>query len=272
MIKLLAIDLDGTLLNSFHDISEQNKAAIKEAQLHGVKVIIATGRPEQLCKTIVKQLDMKDDIIMSNGGVIGHPFKKEKVLSRTLNQTIVKTVVDYCEDNNIIYLLYTAEAIISRPNFRVGFFENKNLDLPADERVVFKGIKSLEEVYGVSPNKILIVEENKNKLLTAKKFLDNMKDVSIVQSQSTFIDVSPKNVSKGTALQVYADYLKLDVSEVAAIGDQDNDVSMLNYAGLAIAMENATTDCLEAADEVTLSNNNNGVAYAINQFVLKGQN
>ena len=95
MIKLLAIDLDGTLLNSSHKISEENKLAIKKAQEQDVKVIIATGRPEQLCKTIVKELNIEDDIIMSNGGVIGHPFKSEKVLSRTLNKVIVKNVINY---------------------------------------------------------------------------------------------------------------------------------------------------------------------------------
>lgn len=272
MIKLLAIDLDGTLLNSFHEVSENNKRAIQKAQEHGVKVIIATGRPEQLCKTIVKQLQIKDDIIMSNGGVIGHPFKGETMLSRTLNEGIVKEVVDYCETNDTIYLIYTAQAIISKPNFRVGFFENRNKNLPPDERVVFKEIENIKDLYTVKPNKILIVEEDKKKLAEAKKHFFSMKNVSIVQSQSTFIDVSPSNVSKGTALKAYADYLGFDPSEVAAIGDQDNDVSMLRFAGTAIAMENASSSCLEVATHVTLSNNSHGVAYAINEFILEGQN
>jgi len=272
MIRLLAIDLDGTLLNSFHEISKENKQAIKKAQEQGVRVILATGRPEQLCKTIVKELDIKDDIIMSNGGVIGHPFKQEKVLSKTLNESIVKIVVDYCEANDIIYLLYTAGAIVSKPNFRVGFFENKNKNLPADEHVVFKGIDNIEDVYNIEPNKILVVEENEQKLLKAKVHFSAFDQISMVQSQATFIDVSPKNVSKGSALKAYAEYLKLEPSEVAAIGDQDNDVSMLEFAGTAVAMENATVDCLKVSNFVTLSNNAHGVAYAINEFILKGQN
>lgn len=272
MIRLLAIDLDGTLLNSFHEISEENKTAIRKAQEHGVKVIIATGRPEQLCKSIVKELSLKDDIIMSNGGVIGHPFKRDKVLSKTLNMKIVKTVVDYCETNDIIYLLYTAEAIISKPNFRVGFFENKNKNLPTDEHVIFKGIENLEDVYRTEPNKILVVEENSTKLSQAKEYFSTIDQISIVQSQTTFIDVSPRDVSKGFALKAYAEYLNLDPSEVAAMGDQDNDISMLKYAGTAIAMENASKGCMEVSNHVTLSNNAHGVAYAINEFVLKGQN
>lgn len=268
MIKLLAIDLDGTLLNSNHKISEENKQAIRKAQEQGVRVIIATGRPEQLCKTIVKQLNIKDDIIMSNGGVIGHPFKEDKVLSRTLDKKTVRIVIDYCNRNNIIYLIYTAEAIISKPNFRVGFFEDKNKNLPADEQVIFKSIKDIEDIYSVEPNKILIIEEKKQKLDQAKAFFMSMDQISIVQSQTTFIDVSPEKVSKGYALKAYAEYLKLDSSEVAAIGDHDNDVAMMEYAGTAIAMENATLDCLEAASHVTLSNNNNGVAHAIRTFII----
>ena len=240
MIKLLAIDLDGTLLNSFHEISAQNIQAIKEAQEQGIKVIIATGRPEQLCKTVVKQLDITDDIIVSNGGVIGHPFKKSSIYSKTLYEDIVRNVIEYCERNNIIHLIYTKEAIISKPNFRVDFFQNRNKDLPEDEHVIFKDVDEYEKIYNVKPNKILIVEENKKKFNEAKQYFKDMKDTSIVSSQTTFIDVSPKDVSKGTALEIYAKHLGLSQAEVAAIGDQDNDIAMLQYAGTAIAMENAT--------------------------------
>ena len=269
MIKLLAIDLDGTLLNSFHDISEKNMQAIKEAQDNGIKVIIATGRPEQLVKSIVKKLDIKDDIIVSNGGVIGHPFKKDSMFSKTLDETIVKTVVDYCEDRDIIYLIYTKSAIISRPNFRVDFFQNRNKDLPEDEHVIFEDISVVEDVYNTKPNKILIVEENQEKFLKAKEYFKTIDHTSVVSSQTTFIDVSPENVSKGKALELYAKHLGIHQDEVAAIGDQDNDISMLEYAGTAIAMENATLGCLEVANHVTLSNNNHGVAYAIKNILLK---
>jgi len=272
MIKLLAIDLDGTLLNSFHEISNQNKIAIKKAQEHGVKVIIATGRPEQLCKSFVKQLEIKDDIIMSNGGVIGHPFKSDSIMSKTLNESIMRSVIEYCEENNIIYLIYTKDAIISKQNFRVDFFENRNKNLPENERAVMKHLDEFENIYSLNPNKMLIVEENMKKRNLAMGYFQTIKDTSIVQSQTTFIDVSPKNVSKGKALKEYAEYLGINKAEVAAIGDQANDLAMLEYAGTAIAMENAIPECLKMATHITLSNNNHGVAYAINHFILKGQN
>lgn len=269
MIKLLAIDLDGTLLNSFHEISNQNIKAIQLAKEKGVSVIIATGRPGQLVKSIVKKLDITDNIIVSNGGVIGHPFKEHPLYSKTLSSDIVKKVVDYCELNNLIYLLYTKDAIISRPNFRVDFFQNRNKDLPEDEHVIFRDVDEFDNIYEVLPNKILIVEENKHKFKSAKEYFRSIENTSIVSSQTTFIDVSPINVSKGKTLEYYAKVMGIDKSEVAAIGDQDNDISMLEYAGTAIAMENATLGCLEVADYVTLSNNNHGVAYAIKEFILK---
>ena len=169
----------------------------------------------------------------------------------------------------MIYLIYTADAIISKPNSRVGFFKSKNEKLPLDEQVVFLDVDDVPDIYQVNPNKILIVEESKTKLHKAKLFFQNMNEISIVQSQTTFIDVSPENVSKGTALKLYAEHLGLNASEVAAIGDHDNDVAMLMYAGTAIAMENATLDCLEVANYVTLSNNANGVANAIYKYVLQ---
>ncbi len=272
MIKLLAIDLDGTLLNSFHEISNENKQAITRAQKHGIKVIIATGRPEQLCKTIVNQLGINDDIIMSNGGVIGHPYKLDTIMSKTLNESIMRSVIEYCEENNIIYLIYTKDAIISKPNFRVDFFENRNQHLPENERVIMKNLDEFDNIYSLKPNKILIVEENRKKRNVAMEYFKMIEDASIVQSQTTFIDVNPKNVTKGNALKEYAEYLGINQSEVAAIGDQANDLAMLEYAGTAIAMENAIPECLEIATHITLSNNNHGVAYAINHFILEGQN
>lgn len=268
MIQLLAIDLDGTLLNSFHEISKENIEAIKEAQLHGIKVIIATGRPGQLCKSIVRKLNIDDPIIMSNGGVISHPFHTESMYSKTLNETIVKSVVEYCETFDIIYLIYTKDAIISKPNFRVDFFQNRNKDLPEEEHVVFKDLSEYPNLFSVKPNKILIVEEDKLKFNNAKRYFENIEDTSIVSSQTTFIDVSPKNVSKGIALQFYANHLGLTADEVAAIGDQDNDISMLQFAGMSIAMENASPGCLEVANYTTFSNNNHGVAHAIKTYML----
>jgi len=269
MIKLLAIDLDGTLLNENLEISKENIGAINLLRDTGVKVIIATGRPEQLVKPYIDVLDMEDNLIMYNGSVIGHPFKKNREYSLVLDKSVSKEIIEFCEEFDCLYMCYTKEAIISKPNYRVDFFENRNKLLDEKDRCVFKDIRNIDEIVDNDINKILIIENDvsKNKKITS--FVKNFESLNVVQSQNGFIDVNPKEASKGKALAHYAKKLGIDQTEVAAIGDQDNDVSMLEYANVSIAMGNASDKAKGVADYMTLSNEENGVAVAIMKYILK---
>jgi Cof subfamily protein (haloacid dehalogenase superfamily) len=269
MIKLLAIDLDGTLLNENLEISSENVEAITLARKAGIKVIIATGRPEQLVKPYIEQLNMEDDLIMYNGSVIGHPFKEEKLYSKELSKESAREVIEFCEKHDYICMVYTKAAIISKPNYRVTFFEEKNKLLSDKNKCVFKDIRDIDEILSEEINKILLIEKDVNKYNIAKDFAKELKDCSVVQSQNGFIDINPMGASKGAALAFYSKKLGFKRHEIAAVGDQDNDVSMLEFAELSIAMGNASEGAVNAAKYHTLTNNENGVAIAIMKYLLK---
>ena len=266
MIKMIVSDMDGTLLNSDLVISEENLKAIEMVRKKGIRFCIATGRPEQLVKEYIEPLQMEDPMILYNGSVIGHPFKEHRLYDLKLKKSDIRKVIDYCESNQIIYMPYTKDKIISKPNFRVDFFMKRNEKLEEKNRCVFKDIRGMEEILKNDINKVLLIEKNEEKFLKAKEFVINLGRFEIASSQSGFIDINPEGASKGKALQILAKHFGYTMDEIVVFGDQDNDVSMLEVAGYGIAMRDASPKALKAADEIALSNNDSGVARWINSY------
>jgi len=269
MYKVAVFDLDGTLLNHDLEISSGNLDAIKKIRELGIKVVIATGRPEQLVKPYMDQLQYTDDLIMYNGSVIGHPFKEKRFFSKALDKKTVKEVIEYCEAFDILYMCYTKDMLISKPNFRVEFFEQRNLQLEEKNRSVFKDIGNKEDIYeNYEINKILIIEKDDIRFEQVLIRMNECKNVSIVSSQKGFIDINPLNTSKGDAVRRLTESMKVSKDEIIAFGDQDNDVSMLEYAGFSVAMANASAKAKAAADYITTSNDEDGVAFGLHEHIL----
>ena len=263
MIDAVFIDLDGTLLNEFHEITEANKLALKELKKRNIQYFIATGRPEQLVKKIVDELEYTKPLIMYNGSVIGHPFKTDRELSLHLDKVITDKIVDYCQKHNHMVMLYTQNAIFSDKNERVDFFEEKNKSYDLRHRAIFK---SLDLYQGEAVNKILIVERNRRRYETAKTYI-NQFDVNTVQSQIGFLDINPLNASKGNAAREIMKLYDIDSTKTLAIGDQENDLSMLDAVNHFVAMGNAAESVKAKAHDVTLSNNDDGVAYCLAKYI-----
>ncbi|MBN2604634.1 MAG: HAD family phosphatase [Bacilli bacterium] len=269
MIKMAVFDLDGTLLNSNLQVSEANLQAIKELRETGVRVVIATGRPEQLVKPYTDVLEMEDNLIMYNGSVIGHPFKEERLYSLALPKQSARAIIEYCYHHGHIVMSYTKDYLISKPNFRVTFFEKRNELLPEKDRAIFKDIPDLDDIIEHNEiNKLLIIEKDWEKYKKMREDLSVFTDCSLVKSQNSFLDVNPLGASKGTALAFLAKSYGYKPEEIIAFGDQDNDVSMLEYAGTSVAMGNACTEAKNVADYITLSNDNDGVAHGIYKYIL----
>lgn len=269
MIKMVVCDMDGTLLNSDLKISDENLQAIKELRAKGIRFCVATGRPEQLIKEYIKPLNMKDPIIMYNGSVIGHPHSLENLYELKLKDEDIKEIISYCEDNDIICMPYAKNRIISKPNYRVSFFEERNKNLPEEERCIFEDISDIDKIVDENNiNKILLIEKDndKNKAIKEKLHLNNR--FEIVSSQKGFIDINPLGASKGNALKVLADHFGYQMDEIVAFGDQDNDESMLNAAGIGVAMGNASLKARSAANDLTDTNDNDGVSKWIRKHLL----
>lgn len=269
MIKMAVFDLDGTLLNSSLEISNANLEAIDLLRKKGIRVVIATGRPEQLVKPYMSPLQMEDDLIMYNGSVIGHPFKEKRMYSLALPKESAKAIIQYCYDNDHIVMSYTKDFLVSKPNFRVDFFEKRNEVLPEINKAVFKDIESLDEIVNnYEINKLLIIEMDPDKYTKLRKDLSIYTDCEMVKSQKNFLDINPLGASKGAALAYLAKQYGYEPSEIIAFGDQDNDVSMLEFAGISVAMGNACLSAKDVSDYITLSNDEDGVAIGIQKFIL----
>ncbi|WP_156010916.1 Cof-type HAD-IIB family hydrolase [Streptococcus ruminantium] len=267
-IKLIALDLDGTLLTSDKRISEANKEAIARARQQGVYIVLTTGRPLQAIGTFLEELDLLGEnqySITFNGGLV--------------------------QENTGCILDKTGFSI---EDVRAIRQVTNDLDLPLD--VLYGGdVYSLPSAHAslyltCNPllNKILITDEtmpedfvyNKAVSAVAADFLDEQipkipvelyERFEIFKSRDILLEWSPKGVHKANGLAKLIGHLGIKQSEVMACGDEGNDLSMIEWAGLGVAMANAT-DEIKSVARVVLpkSNDEDGIAWAIKKYVLNG--
>ena len=263
--------MDGTLLNSNMNISKRNLQAIQKLREKGIIFTIATGRAYQLVKEYIDELGLQDDyLILNNGGVIGNPRIEECLLENIVPKDVSDYVIDYCEEHNSIYMVYTKEAIFTKPNFRAQFFIDRNDQLEEHRKSTFVYLDNMLEVKDHPKiNKILIVEPDDSKYLPLKNVMLQIQNATVMSSQTTFVDINPPHTSKGHALEVLARYHNVDITEVMAFGDQENDLEMIQTAGIGIAMGNAREDLKEIANDIADTNNNDGFAKWIEENILK---
>ena len=269
MIKMVVSDMDGTLLNSDLEISQENLQAIEALRKKGIRFCVATGRPEQLIKEYIEPLRMTDPMIMYNGSVIGHPFKDENLYELKLAKSDIRAIIEYCEENDVIYMPYSKDKLISKPNYRVDFFEERNKKLDDKNKCIFEDIRDIDKIVNENViNKILLIENDIDKFNEVKAIVSQYPQFEIATSQKGFIDINPKGASKGNALKVLADHFGYTLDEIVVFGDQDNDVSMLEVAGIGVAMANASNRAKSVASDMTSSNNDSGVAKWITKHLL----
>jgi len=268
MIKMVVSDLDGTLLNDQGEISLINRNAIATLKDKGILFVIATGRPEQLVKQYVRQLEYHNDLIMYNGSVIGHPYRSTRKLSHIIDKDVLQSILEYGTNHHKLMMIYTQEAIYSNPNYRVDFFEKINQKLPEDQKAIFKPIgDDFSHLLQKDVNKVLFIERDEKSYEDMYAYLSTFQKVEIVKSQKGFIDVNPEYANKGNALRKLAEYYQIDLSEIMVIGDQENDISMIEIAGIGVAVSNASDYVKSFAKKIACSNNDHAVAFAIENLI-----
>lgn len=269
MYKLAIFDLDGTLLNSKHKISKSSMKALQMLKEKNIKVTIATGRSNELIKPFLNQLNMKDDVITSNGSVIGHPDKKEMLYEAIIPKDEVRKVLELCRKYHHDFLIYTSKAIVARSQDWRRFLKEKGQKSNDEFNAKILIIEDIDDIIdNYNVNKILMIERDIEQYETMKQRVQEFTAVGHTQSTKAYLDIVPLNNSKGKAVRILCKKLNIDLSEVAAFGDQMNDISMLEIAGLSIAMGNAVNQVKDIADYITLSNDENGIAYAIKEKIL----
>ncbi len=267
-IKLIAIDLDGTLLNDNKQLTEANIAAINAASKIGVNVVLCTGRPITGIQRYLTQLDLTNEkeYAVTYNGALAQTLTGETLIKHTLSFEDYLTAEAFSRKIGVHFHvdgknhIYTANKNIS--TYTVG--ESFLVEMGLRYRAVNEMDPNLEmpKIMFIDDPKVL----SKARDQIFAKFQDNF---SVVQSEPYFIELMPQNVSKGNAVTELAARLNLTLDQVMAIGDQGNDLSMIKAAGTGVAMENAIDEVKQNAQFITANNNESGVAKAIQKFVLE---
>lgn len=265
--KVLVLDLDGTLTNSKKEISERNKAALMAAQKKGIIIILASGRPTYGIVPLAEELELAkyDGYILSfNGGTIINWKTKEVIHEAKIAGEIVPHLYSDATRNGVTIISYANEHIIT---------ENKDDKYVAIEahlnKMKVKQVESFTETISHDTPKCLIVgDEHILKILEKEMQNKYGHSMSIYRSEPFFLELMPQNIDKAQSLKKLLYHLEIDSEQMIACGDGFNDLSMIEFAGLGVAMQNAQQKVKDASNYITLSNDEDGVAHVVDKFIL----
>ena len=269
-IKLIAIDIDGTLLNSQHHLTNEVKETLKKAEEKGVKIVLCTGRPLTGVQDLIAELDLYSDndyVVTYNGSLIQKTKTKEVVSKFELSHEDYLAIDGLARKLNIHLHTETEDTMFTsnRDISRYTVLESHLVNMPLKYRTQEEMTEDLTII------KMMMIDEpellDQAITLIPEEFYERY---TIVKSTPYFLEFLNKKVDKGAAIHLLATHLGIEASEVMALGDNENDLPMIQYAGLGIAMGNATKNVKNAASFITTSNDEHGVAVAIEKFVLNG--
>lgn len=283
-MKLFVTDLDGTLLNSNNQISRENIEALKLAHEKGIEIAIATGRTYADAISICKKANISAHIISNNGSLI-HSKTGNKLMSSAIDKKHVKEILNWLTDNEYFFEISTAKNMFylseGKKMLENDFYKAKVKDSSLNIEIVTnminlvfsqKGISAVNSIEDIISSDleyycITAISFNKSKLDIGRNLFKNHEDLSMVVSNEYNFEMVNVNASKGNCLECLAKHLNIPLKDVVAIGDNYNDISMFKKAGTSIAMGNADDDIKRICNYVSTSNDLNGVAHAIHEFL-----
>lgn len=269
--KLVAIDMDGTLLNSENQISKRTKQAIENAKKKGIKIVMATGRILKSAINYSESLELKNPIISCNGAVVADE-EQNIIYKKAISRDISNKIMELGKIHDIYYHFYSDTSLYTNTYIKdmLRFYNDPN---NTDEKRIIKMnmFKDPIEIFdnNIEIYKFLFMDEDKEKLKVFKEKINLMDGVNICSSWGNNIEIMDFQVSKGNSLDYISKRLDISKEDIIAIGDNDNDISMLKYAGLGVAMGNAVEDAKKASDIITSSNDDDGVAKVIEKYILE---
>ncbi|SDN00013.1 HAD family hydrolase [Bacillus sp. OK048] len=280
MIKCIATDMDGTLLNSYQKVSQENKEAILKAQAQGIEVVVATGRSYQEVRFVLDEADLHCPAICVNGAEVR--TKEGEVFSATpIERQDVKKAAELLTEKDIYFEVYTNKGTYTLDpekavSILVDIVISANPDLNR-EQVVHKagarirnGLVHQVEDYNHLFNdeecqvyKLLAFDFDSEKLEGAASSLEDLTQLAVSSSGHENLEITNRQAQKGIALEAFIKAKVIELAETMALGDSFNDVSMLERVGRAVAMGNAAYEIKSLCDVVTATNDEHGVAKAI---------
>ncbi|MFM9278653.1 Cof-type HAD-IIB family hydrolase [Paenibacillus jiagnxiensis] len=262
--RLIALDVDGTLLNDQHELVPQTVDTIREVAARGAEIVLCTGRAPLSTIPLMEQMELTGYVISHNGAATVDATTREIVLQYQMDKRSLEPYISYCRENGVHFDVNTAfelyvdqlEGLKLEVRSMYEAFLMEPLQLPQwvdwseplVKFTVFGSMERLDEVY--------------------RDWSRWEQPFNMLRSGDFFIDLMHKQASKGEALHQLAQRRGIAPDAIMAIGNYYNDLSMLTYAGKGIAMANSPEEVKLAADEVTLSNNEQGVRHALIKYCL----
>ena len=278
MYKLVAIDLDGTMLNQYGIITEKTKKAISKAQEKGVEVMIASGRAITSVKRFSKEINSNKYFISGNGAIT-YDIKNNKILyENILSKTKALKIIKICEENSIYYNVYTENGIIAKNlSYNTLYYYKDNLTKPDENRTHINIVENVYDYFEQREEKILkimICDEHKTVFnsIVRKLEVSHMSRKIIKQGTDEialeyfYTEVSAKDVDKWNALEEIIGLMNISKEEVVTIGDNANDLKMITNAGLGVAMGESAPYVKQSADIIAPTNDEDGVAIILNKI------
>ena len=290
MYKLITVDLDGTLLNNYGEVSEYTKNIIKKVTDQGILVVLASGRISESVLTIAKEIGANKYYISGNGSVLYDMQKKEIIYEKYLSKEKVLELIELCEKNSIYYNIYTESSVIAKSlNYNVAFYNYENTKKSSDKKTE---INIVDDVYNyiktLNTNKFLkmtICDENKIVFSSILRKVKDIPDIDVLEVSHMskkkikmgtkevsvgyyYTEVSSKNVDKWYAIEEIMKKENIAKEEVISFGDNNNDILMIKNAGLGIAMGHSNEQVKKVAKFVTQTNDEDGVAKALENIIL----
>lgn len=280
MYKMICIDLDGTLLGSDHGISKESIEAIRKAKEKGVLVVLTTGRMHLSARLFAEQLGIHDPIISSNGSFVKEREGKKVFYERNLEKADLKFIIDTLAEFGVFPNFYNhGTMFVKEVRDFVLRYEELQKTLPKEKSIL---IKYINEGYsyldfmdqdgsGVQKGICFPPEHLVEEIKARMRLNTDLKIVSSVSSGIKNIEITSKEADKGRAALVLAKAYGIRPEEMICVGDSENDLSMLEIAGLPVAMGNAIDELKAIAGYITKDNDSHGVAHLIEKFILRGE-
>lgn len=288
MYKLIVMDLDGTLLNSYGEVSLENRKAIQYALEKNVELVLASGRDPKTIEKLSLELGIKNYLISGNGASIYDIKKQKNIYENFIDKEKALKVAQICKENSIFFNVYTTNGIITESlDYNVKVFNNENNNKPNDKKTNIEVVKDIYNYIEENEPQILKIIICDNSKIIFNNIMEKLKDVKNIEILNVehmskkilrigteevgveyfYTEITNENANKWSAIEYLIKLLEITKEETICIGDNINDYEMVKNSGLGIAMKNSALEKEKIAKYITEDNNSNGVGNAIFRYI-----
>lgn len=269
-IKMIMTDLDGTLLNSRHQVTKEGHDALLRASEEGIRIVPVTARFFRLAGKVLNDLEMADYVVCCNGAALYDTKTGECVFREEVDKETVMKILDYCDGIRCVqYAAINGVCYLDKTSFEKYYYTMKVPALyeRAEDPSELLDIRTIIERPDSHVELIYLLFPDVESKAEADEAINRMGDVFTLGAFPTEMEISNASANKENIILNMKNILGVDASEIMAFGDGDNDSGMVKNAGIGVAMENAMEKTKKAAKYITKSNDESGVAYMINKYL-----